>query len=616
MHFTCRSFIGSPSSSGWSQFWEIEPAGSSLGHLFGLIDLQPVEAHPELPQLGREIIAYINNLFFQPSAVSVTTQLKLVINQITAKYPLPASGLSLFLVVSTGSAITVAQSNRGVILLKRQSQFSHLTQAEGQIVSGTAAPLDTFLLATPPFIDQIGLDKIKNFLLDSKIQNIEENLVSSLFSLPDQSGSSAVLIRINPDDDDQLSVTPPISAPPPSPVSSPPSPVASVAPPVRPSLFSRLFTKRPVYVSSQETNESVKRKKINLIIALLLLITLLVSSYFGYQKNKQIQAETNYQQLKSEIEKNISGAQAAKNLDLDTALETARQGQTVLEKIEKLKLHPTEVSQYQTQIQQLLSQTGSTNALKPELFYDLTLIDNQVQYSQILVNSSELILLDTTRGRLDSLNLSQRNKDNLALNDGLKQAITFTVIKDKYYFADSQAIYLISPKENKPLIQFSTKNQDIKPLSLQSWNQALYLLDGGTPTIWKFTPNSSGFDQGQIWLKESSFPADPTSMAINGSVWVLFGNGELKPYLLGRSENYHSLIAGKLLNSNHLVTGVDSDILAFTSSGNLIYFLQKDGQIKAKYDYGDIEITSLAYHESDSTLYLLSRDQKIYQLKY
>jgi len=610
MHFTCRSFIGSPSASSWSQYWEIEPDGTPLGHLFGLINLCPPSDQPELPQLGRQIINQINDLYYQSPSLPPAQQLLKVINTIASEYPLPSSGLSIYLSVIVGSHVFLAQYHSGHILLARQSRISILTQTSQQIISGPVETNDILFLSTQGFIDQISLEKIKTILVDPKIQNIEENLLSSLFSLPDQSGSAAVLIQVNPDDSD---------TPLPSPVL--PELPAPSAPTFNPKsskpFFLQIFNKKPIYVTSHETNEISKRKKINLIVAIVLIILLSVSSYFGYQKNQKVQTESNYQQLKTELVSKLTDANAVKNLNLDSAQELALQAQILSEKMALLNIHSDEVKAFQSQLNQLLSQTGSADSWKPTLFHDLSLTENQPHYSQLIIGSSDLILLDPTQGRIDSLGLENKNRTIVATGEQLKKATSICKINDKIYFADDQGISLVANKSISNIIQFSPASTAIRPLSLQSWNQALYLLDSGTPTIWKYTPNSQGFDQGQVWLKDVVFPPHPSSMAINGSVWVLFTDGQLVPYLHGQPESgYQSAPTIKLQNTNHLVTAPTTDILAFTDSDSLVYLFHKDGQVIAKYNFGDIKIISLSLSESTSTLYVLGQDQKIYLIKY
>ena len=77
MHFTCRSLIGKTTPGWWSQYWENEPDDDqkfTKGHLFGLISLESLDA-PELQDIGRDIIAKINQFYFSVESFSVTQNL-------------------------------------------------------------------------------------------------------------------------------------------------------------------------------------------------------------------------------------------------------------------------------------------------------------------------------------------------------------------------------------------------------------------------------------------------------------------------------------------------------------------------------------------------------------
>jgi hypothetical protein len=131
--------------------------------------------------------------------------------------------------------------------------------------------------------------------------------------------------------------------------------------------------------------------------------------------------------------------------------------------------------------------------------------------------------------------------------------------------------------------------------------------------IWKFAPNATGFGAGSSWLKEGeSLPANTTSFAINGQVWVIGQNGTIVPFTRGVHETFQSKTVAT--NAKNLVTAVDSEVLAFTDKDNLVYIYGKSSDTALNYNFDKHKILSLAISASTKTIFVLCDDQKIYKI--
>ncbi len=629
MHFTCRSFIGKSPPGNWSQYWENEPDDplivSQRGHLFGLINLTTDSDSQEASQIGHQIIDLINQSYFSstdsPPSLQLTSSLDSIITDFTTK----TSNLIIILAVIFQQEVHLATYHSGHCILKRANQISTILTGQDKkvvTISGPIQPQDHLFLTTDSFFQKITWSKIKSALAAQSTQEIEEDLLSSLYSFQDQSNLSAALIQVHTDiqtepqtesptnfQSDPISPSEPNSnIPNPSLTTTPPFPVKKTP------FLKKLFAKKDVYVSHHQVKQIHHRKKINIIIALILLSALSISAFLGFRKNQAAKAEDNYQQLIQEISEKITNAHAVKNLSLDNALELAQEAASLLDQAKQLQLHPDQVTAFQEEINGLLSQTGSSRGLDIKSFYDTSLITNNPQYSKMIFSSPHLYLIDSSFGRIDTLNVEQRSTKNISISDNIKSAINLVESNNIPYLLTPDGISQLEKTDTNQKITFSGQKFSLTPLDIQSWNSALYVLTKNS--IIKFTPSGTGFSAGSSWLQEDqSLPQNFTSFAINGKIWVLSSTGQLTPFVRGQKDSFKTPQETEITNANNLATTINTDLLAFTQGPNIIYVYKKNGETKSKYNLGDLTINDISIDENTNTLYILCTDQKIYQIK-
>lgn len=618
MHFICRSFIGSPTDSNWSQYWENEPDDpqviDSKGHLFGLINLKSDNESKEISSLGHDIISEINQYyFFHEKELPIIDRLKETLLFISTNPLYQDVKFSIFLAVILHDHVHFGLYGEGEIILNRFPKISRILSGKTNSVSVLSGPIfvkDKILFATDLFYQKFSWEKIKTILADDKIQNIEENFISSLYSFDDQIGLAAALIQLEPDDETEVA-----------------KPVKTIVetteefPQIKENkkvdfdFFKKIFSKKPVYVTHHEVGQISKRKKINLIIAVFLLLGLGVSSFLGYKKNQASHIESSYQQLKQDLDKKLSDAFAIKNLNFDSALDLAKQSQSVYEKLVKLKVHSSELSNYDEKIKSLLSQTGGNNNLHSNTFYNTSVIIDNPKFSKIILKDNLLYLLDSINGRIDAVDINQKNTKNIATNEKIKNTLNFVDNNDSLYLIDNKTISLVSKDNVETKIDFSQMNKNIVPVDLQSWNSAFYLLDSSNSTIWKFNPSANTFGSGQIWLKDGqSLPSNPSSLAINGNIWVLSDNGQIALFVLGIKENFKLSQPPQFTKTKNLVVGIDNGILAFVDNDNTVFVYKKTGEQLAKYNLNNKKILDLALSEKSNSIFVLCDDEKIYKI--
>lgn len=606
MHFICRSFIGKNNSQTWSQYWENEPDDSYLqqkkGHLFGLIDFSS-PGDQDIKTTGHNIVEKINQEYFKSESPDIISSLKNVIQQLD-QYSQFSCHLNLILVVFLDQKIYIVSFGDNKVALSRGSQISLLLKGGNELnsISGPINSQDRIFLMTNDFFEQINWEKIKSILFEKNIQNIEENILSLLYSVEIQDHLSAALIEIHQEDETQLTIVEDQD------ISEPPEVEATSSPEIN------LDPVKPVFVENQQPRLVGKRKKIQIYVAIILLLGLFISSYFGYQKNKKTAAENKYQQLKTELENQLNNISLVKSMNLEAAQTGAKESEKLVDQMSKLSIHQDEVDQFKTQINLLLSQTGVNENYIPDTFFDTSLIISNPQYKDILLADGKIYLLDSANGRIDSLSISEKSSKSILISENIKSATKIFGDNKNLYLLYQDHISQINDSSIDQKISFSDIKEAINITDIQIWNGSIYSIDSDNQTIWKFTPNSSGFSSPQNWLKnDKKLSLGPISLAIDGEIWVLYQNGQIDNYLSGVKDNFKLSGTNQFTQTKNLDLSVEDDgFISFTDNQNIIFVYKKSGDFVAKYNLGQLKVVDTVVNSN--ILYILASDQKIYKI--
>ena len=611
MHFICRSFSGNSEPNSWSRYWENDPDDpflkSTKGHLFALVNISSNE-EKELNSIGHDINFEFNqNYFNSENNLDITTNLQQSINSIV-KNPLYSEyQIDFSVAVILNNQIFIATFGNSKVVLKHQNQISILLNSSENQIENLIGPIenqDRIFLLTNSFFEKITWQKIKLFLSDPKIENVEENFLASIFSLKDQKDLSAALIEIKQDNlaDQDLTINPTIN---------------TEKPNFNFSKISQIITdhkkESSVFISHHEIKEVGKRKKLTILLGIILIIGLSFSIYFGIEKNKTQKTEKQYQELKTEIESQIENINQTKNLSLDSAREAANTAQTTIEKMVDLKIHQDEIENFNSQLKTILSQTGSSESYTPDFLYDTSQIISNSQFQKIIFNDDKIYLLDPINGRIDYFDVDSKSTKSVLISDKIKSTINFTLDKTTLYLMDRENIYVV----DKNSITSKINLIEVKATDFKFWNGSAYVLDSENQIIWKFTPNSTGFSKAQNWLKNDvKLDLGAASLSINGNIWVLYQSGSVTPFLSGVKQEFTPSQTAQFTKTDNLDITQEKELLSFVDNNNVVYLYQKSGELLKKFNFGSLKINDITFNEASNIIYALCSDQKIYSIQF
>jgi len=616
MHFICRSFIGKSEDGFWSRYWENESddfaTKSAKGHLFALVNLHS-SIDQDLNALGHNLITEFNQNYFESNPQAfIPNSLSQSLETILSNPTFSTVEIDLVAVVVINHQLYSFCFGNTKLILKRHQQVSILIDnfnQTPQVINGTIDDHDRLLLSSGEFFQQIGWDNIKTFISDPKIQSLEENFISSLYSIDNQKFISAAFIQTDYDDQEITSSLDQVIAP---------APDTNLSQ----NNFSNSkkntgFFGKGLFISSSQSKQQSRRSYLKILFCVISFLALSLSLFFGIRQSQIKKTETSYQKLKVELETKIENINQLKGLNFDDAKTVAQAASNLVNQMSKLKIHADEVSLYEQKINQFLAQTGEESSVQMTPFYDLSQINKDASYSSFIFQDQKLYLLDHTNGRLDSLIISSKTDQPISADAKLKSALDFTLSDSKFYLLFSDNISLLDKNTVTSKINFADSSDEITPTTFDIWNSAIYVLDSINQSVLKFNPNSTGFSKAQTWLKDSQKTAtNANSISIDSQIWILNSTGQITPYLSGKKESFTLNQSQDFINTTNLTVAPDGDYLAFVDNQQIVYVVKKTGELILKSNLGKIKIADITLDSANKLLYVLAQDQKIYSLNF
>ncbi len=142
------------------------------------------------------------------------------------------------------------------------------------------------------------------------------------------------------------------------------------------------------------------------------------------------------------------------------------------------------------------------------------------------------------------------------------------------FSSDDTSIYYVN---NSGIYSLNKKSSSEKQIIKKDWTTAraiaaylgnIYLLDPASSQIYKFVASGDGFVK-QDYLASKNDLTKATSIAIDGSIWVLTQNGEVLKFTKGNQDSYSlSGLDKNFSNPTRIWTSADSDNYYVLDNGN------------------------------------------------
>lgn len=372
-------------------------------------------------------------------------------------------------------------------------------------------------------------------------------------------------------------------------------------------------TQQPRLSDAKEPAKDV-RLRVGITIFFMLLLLLILSLVLGTNKRREDEEKTRFNKLYTEALKRYDEGIALSDLNPTLAGKILKEGKDIV----------------QTQLPTFADKTGErkkldelTNqfshalslALRIEivesapLFFDLTLIKDGATGSSMSSFGDSILILDSKEHQLLTLTIAQKRVQLLSAL--LPTAYHEALGADSAFILGDEGIWKITLKDKKRDRALEIDDEWGQIKSVVSFASNLYLLDAGKGSIYKYQSGGSSFGQRRNYLSPDVTPdfSTATSLAIDGSIWVLFADGRIAKYTQGVPQSFAvSGLDMPLSDPRVIFTDDENKNLYILDSGNTrVVVVKKDGTYDSQYRWEGIkETTDMVVSEKEKKILLLS----------
>ncbi len=597
-----KQVLGTPDQGAWSQVHHFIPDQKEKfqkrGELVLLVSLGEIEEDQPTASVGREIISrfheeYYGDLEKKPMAALEEAARKVAKEKSQYfKHPEEISLIGLVLWKNIGYLIIYHQ---GKILLRRQSKTTTLLSPEnGQPVSasGYIQTGDIFLLGTTDFFDKLPQTMIPSGLATEDLDKMVEIWAPVVHARENQGRLGAAVVEIGPEEKEPEFIQPEVK-------------------PDRPKKQKKLFSIKKPKIKLDFLKVFLKKIS-GLSLALGFLILLGVSIFFGWKKRKTHQREIKAAELSAQIEERISNANSIRNLDPEETINLINQAKEINAELEALDR--SKAKAYLSRMDEVKESLGE-KALKPRMYYDMDLVDENIEVSSVYTDGVEALVHDIGGRRLISLDLDSKSAQIVAGGEELSKPGLAVATQNRIYFVDGRKIYWVENEKMSELIELDSQ---LKPISAGGWLGNLYLLDSSQEEIWRFPSITDGIGRERPWFKSTAGLdfAKLSDLVIETNIWLLAETGEVYLYLSGNQQDLDFQLPTGIGKAVYLAVSQEADRISFWDEENkIVWLFSKQGVFLARQPVEIDNVRGIAVSPDGTVVYLFGLD-KIYSVEF
>ncbi|MFH0852871.1 MAG: hypothetical protein V1853_00495 [bacterium] len=369
---------------------------------------------------------------------------------------------------------------------------------------------------------------------------------------------------------------------------------------------------------------SFARKAIFISIILLLFFFAQSIVTLGRKEDNQ-QSEANRQQIISDIQDKTFQAEAALSYEDDIrAGNLLSEADALLNtlKAENTKDSEDQINQLTQDIEQLKEKTRNIiRLIEPAILTDLASLEDFNEADNAVFQSNNIFVPDAKTGNIYQI-IPEDGSVTMINNELIDVGLPlFAVAQGSqsvlvYHDLDGVYEYLATSDRIQPL-SYTPANIDKNIIDIATYQSRFYQLDIKNNQISRYQQGASGFGQGTAWINQSDVDiSSAVSMAIDGSIYLLDSNGQIRNFSQGVEREYSLQAIDPQLNSaQHVWTDATSPNLYLLDrdSQRLIVFT-KAGRLKVQFTSDSFDdLKDMAIDENNGRAYLLN-GSKIYSL--
>lgn len=646
------NIVGAASKRCWSQVHDFTPAKSKISTHGILLMAIKVEAlgggEVDLASFGKEIIQRFHEHYYgtEVANVSLFSRLESAVSKVTSEFEEVAAEIAAGIVLPTNLAgkeavlYLAVLGKAQVVLWRGERLYKILDKALSEkddfrvkTASGFVQTKDVLVLGTGEFFKLVSSEKISSAMVADDSVEIASILAPQVHGSDESAGVAALVVKVAKEQEGLVPED-----------SSLQEPERKARELIRTrgiygkvnDLLSKLrnlvgFGRRKAndkkeleFKKERDTPEikvvgeaALKKRRLMLSVALVLLFMLASSVFFGWRRRVEQEKEQRFSEVWDLVEHKFSEAVSLVELNPIRARALLFESRTALKEAiseSESLLSDEQLNRLRERLDEIESKyeevSGQHSIQEADVFLDLSLVRDSTVGEYLGLHGDTLVVLDRSDGVLLRVDLVSKSSESVGGGHLLSGAKLAGVYSGRGFVVSDSGVVEVSLSGKTSAVVIGSDPEWGEIVDIDVFGGNLYLLDRGTHEIFRYQGVEGGFGTRQRWLGEGILPdlSGALSMAIDGEIWVLKST-EILRFSRGSPVGFRIVgLETALSDPIALYTDEDSERLYVLDRGNKrVVVLDKNGEYTEQYQWEGIEsVSSMVVSESQGKIILLS----------
>jgi len=647
MEIKVSKIVGMANEKSWSQvhvFISQPESGAgaedklaSHGKLLAGLSFKVKKEDIEVSSFGTEIINRLQESFYSNESEGILKKVAQTMESLVAEF-LSEVELNLVMVVMWKDYLYAGRIGGGKVFLKRGEAVVNLIEGEDgdvKVVSGEMKPKDKLMIGTRQFFEIVNEDKVKQVLEKKEMEEVNEELGSLIGGKEESSQAAGVVAEVmgeveeideeeveeQEDKDEDKDETM-------EKVEEKKTDVGGMRRRIKGALggifemVAGLGRRKgsDVYVGKGGVG---KRQKSAGTVAIVLVLIFGLSLVLAGRKRQKTKEETRYNQVIEEVGYKYDEAQGLIDLNPLRAKSILVDSKGLIEeyKEEIDKDLPDELADYLSKIEEALGRVQREYVVEQaNEWFDFSLVKEGFKGNDWEIEENLVWVWDKAQKTVVEVDLETKAARVVIGGDKVKEG--------DYVGLGGERGMVIGEKDKYITVINGDKGTVVDEIGGEEWGRVvdtvgfggnLYLLEGEAEgQIWKYLGVDSGVSGKRSYLSGDSYDlSEAVSMAIDGSVWVLFSDGTIAKYVRGAKDAFTVAGLDKPFNEPKAIftSGEVDNIYVMDVKNTRVVVMSKTGEYKAQYVWPGIAgVKDLVVSENEGKMFLLT-GEKVFTLE-
>jgi len=394
-------------------------------------------------------------------------------------------------------------------------------------------------------------------------------------------------------------------------------------------VWSRIFTilkskpkeslEKPVQIQDLSVKRSLsirhKRHSFALLLAILFMILLSISVGLGFRKRAQFASMQEERQLIENVSYRLEQAKSLQELNPQRArILLAEAKQNLTEYTMENKLPSPTIKDLEAEVALAYEQvSGLVLVQEAPIYYDPVLVKDGFVPKQMALSDQDLTMLDPESKVAGTLNLTSKSAKIVAGSSQIQTNSRLATITAWTFLLSDKKLSIIDKNSQKQIKSFALTSTTVS--DMVGYGNNLYIMDIPAGQVLRLRGIKDGLSKAEEFFNQQQDLSGAVSLAVDGSVWILYSNGALEKYTSGlRDALYPKIDLDKpLQQASKLFTDENQkNLYILDKSQGRIIAVSKQFEFKAEYNWDGLKSCDSFVVSEEVGKILVLKDGKIW----